>query len=162
MIASDWVVGSVVVGDQGALVRLAGCPVPPDLCGRGEQPLRDPDIDAGQGSSLVAFQPKLAFEGLEGALDPLAPAAQRPMPTRLIGTVGTQQPRAIAGDQLLEVPAGQALVGQDDQPRAQPAVGEPQPAPLGVAAEQDLGDGQADQLGVAELWLAARSPTWAE
>jgi hypothetical protein len=38
---------------------------------------------------------------------------------------------------------------------AQPAIGEPQPAPFAVDAEQHLGDGQTDQLGVAELWLAA-------
>jgi hypothetical protein len=33
---------------------------------------------------------------------------------------------------------------------AEPAAREPQPTPLGVAAEQDLSDGQADQLGVGE------------
>ena len=42
---------------------------------------------------------------------------------------------------------------------AQPAGGKPQPAPLRAEAEQDLGHGQADQLGVAELgwpaWPAA-------
>jgi hypothetical protein len=38
---------------------------------------------------------------------------------------------------------------------AQPLAGEPQPVPLGVVAEQDLGDGQTDQLGVAELGAAA-------
>ena len=37
---------------------------------------------------------------------------------------------------------------------AQPSVGEPQPAPLGVVADQDLGGGQTDQLGVAELGAA--------
>ena len=41
---------------------------------------------------------------------------------------------------------------------SQPAVAEPQPAVLAVAAEQDLGDGQADQLGVRQARLAARMP----
>src|SRR4029453_2733366 len=121
MIASDWVArSSMVVGGQGALVGHADLPVPPDRRGQGQQPLGDPDIDAGQGSSLVAFQAELVFEGVEGALDPLAPAAQRPVPAWFISPVGTQQDRAIAGDQLLKVPAGKALVGHDDQPRPQP------------------------------------------
>src|SRR5512132_889337 len=63
MIASDWVVGiSVVVGEQGPLVGGAGLPVPPDRGGQGQQPLGDTDVDAGQGSSPVAFQPELVLE----------------------------------------------------------------------------------------------------
>jgi hypothetical protein len=38
---------------------------------------------------------------------------------------------------------------------AQPAAREPQPAALGVAAEQDLGDAQADQFGVGEARRSA-------
>jgi hypothetical protein len=45
---------------------------------------------------------------------------------------------------------------------AKAAVGEPQPAPLAVTPEEDLGHGQTDQLGVAELRLAARTPAGAE
>ena len=45
---------------------------------------------------------------------------------------------------------------------AQPSAGEPQPASLRAAAEQDLGDGQTDQLGVAELWRPARTHPLAE
>ena len=44
----------------------------------------------------------------------------------------------------------------------QPAAGEPQPAPFGVDPQQHLGDGQTDQLGVAELWLAAGAESGAE
>src|SRR4029453_4972556 len=121
MIASDWVVGiSVVVGEQGPLVRGAGLPVPPDRGGQGQQPLGDTDVDAGQGSSPVAFQPELVFEGVEGALDPLAPATQRAQPVGLVGTVGAQQGRAVGGDQLLELPAGEPLVAQDEQSWPQP------------------------------------------
>ena len=40
--------------------------------------------------------------------------------------------------------------------------GQPQPAPLGATAEQDLGHGQTDQLGVAELGTPARSLARAE
>src|SRR5918999_3674284 len=105
MIAADWVVGDlVVVGDQGALVGDTDLPVPPDCRGQGQQPLGDPDPDPGQGAAAVAFQAELVFEGVEGALDPLPDPTQRPMPARLIRTIGTQQPGAIVGDQLLEVP----------------------------------------------------------
>ena len=67
---------------------LAGLPVPPDPGGQGQQPLGHPDIDAGQGAAAVPFQSELVFEGIEGALDPLAEAAQRAVPAGLIGPVG--------------------------------------------------------------------------
>jgi hypothetical protein len=38
---------------------------------------------------------------------------------------------------------------------AESLAGEPQPATFAVHGEQDLGDGQTDQLGVAQLGLAA-------
>ena len=40
---------------------------------------------------------------------------------------------------------------------ADPAAHEPQPAPLRVAAEQNLSDGQADQLGIREARRATRA-----
>ena len=93
----------MVVGDQGAFVRRADLPVPPDRRCQGQEALRDPDDHAGQGPATVAFQAELVLEGVEGALDPLPPAAQRPIPARLIGTIRTQQDRTVGGDQLLEV-----------------------------------------------------------
>jgi hypothetical protein len=45
---------------------------------------------------------------------------------------------------------------------AQASAGEPQPAPLGVEPEQDLGDGQTDEFGVAELGATPRAQPWAE
>jgi hypothetical protein len=48
------------------------------------------------------------------------------------------------------------LVGQIGKQVAQPAIAEPQPAVLTVAAEQDLGGGQADQFTVGQARLAAR------
>jgi hypothetical protein len=44
----------------------------------------------------------------------------------------------------------------------QPLAGKAQPAPLRAEAEQDLGNRQADQLGVAQLGRPARSAAWAE
>ena len=45
---------------------------------------------------------------------------------------------------------------------AQPLVSNAQPAPLGAEAEQDSGDGQADQFGVAEPGRPSRSAARAE
>jgi hypothetical protein len=42
------------------------------------------------------------------------------------------------------------LLGQVGEQVTQPEASKPQPAGLAGAAEQDLGDGQADQLGVAD------------
>jgi hypothetical protein len=58
---------------------------------------------------------------------------------------GLAQPLVVAG-----------LVGQIREQVAKAAVAEPQPVVLAVAAEQDLGDGQADQLGIRQPRLAAR------
>jgi hypothetical protein len=45
---------------------------------------------------------------------------------------------------------------------AKAGVREPQPVPLGAGAEQHLGHGQADQLGIRQLgWMAGSQP-WAE
>jgi hypothetical protein len=105
----------VVVGDQGALV---GRVVSQFTRSRrpGRASVGRPGPDPGQGAAAVAFQPKLVFEGVEGALDPLGPAAQRAVPVRFVLAVRAQQPGAIAGDQLFELAAGDSLVGQDDQP----------------------------------------------
>src|SRR6266498_1875104 len=120
MIASDWVVGSVVVGDQGALVGHADLPVPPDPSSQGEQPLRDPDPDPLRGAAAVLFQSELTLEGVEGALDPLADTPQRPNPARLVGPVRAQQPRPVLADELVELPPGEALVTDQQQAWAQP------------------------------------------
>jgi hypothetical protein len=43
------------------------------------------------------------------------------MPAWLVGPVGAQQPRTIAGDELFEVAAAEALVADQQQPRRQAA-----------------------------------------
>ncbi len=47
------------------------------------------------------------------------------------------------------------LLGQVGEEVTEPVLGEAQPAALGVEAEQDLGHGQADQLGVGEARRSA-------
>ena len=70
------------------------------------------------------------------------------------------------GPHLVQQPAGGSqslvvagLVGQMREQMPQPAIADPQPAVLVMAAQQHLGDGQADQLGVRQPRLAARMPT---
>src|SRR5919198_5640674 len=114
MIDSDWLVGgSVVIGEQGALVGDPELPVEPDGCGQGQQPLADADEDPTQGAAMVLFQPELVLEGVDDRLDPLAHAAKRPEPARLVLAVRADQPRAQLADVLVEGAAGKALVGQD-------------------------------------------------
>jgi hypothetical protein len=55
-----------------------------------------------------------------------------------------------------------ALAWQVGEQVAEPGVREPKPAPLGCKAEEDLGDRQADQLGIAELGAAAGAKPWAK
>ena len=93
----------------------------------------------------MLFQSQLVFEGVEGALDPLPDPAQRSMPAWLISTVGAQQRRAIAGDQLLERLPGEALVAQDEQARAQP---------LALVLQQ-----RGDHLALTELGVARHQAT---
>src|SRR5215213_1155121 len=89
----DWLVVSVVVGDQGALDRGAELPVEPDRGGQGGQPLGDAGPQAVDGVGAVAFQAELVFEGVEDRLDPLADPAQVAEPVRLITAVRAGQPR---------------------------------------------------------------------
>jgi hypothetical protein len=60
----------------------------------------------------------------------------------------------VSGSAQALVVAG--LAGQIREQVAQPVMGEPQPMALRTGAQQHLGDGQTDQLRVAELWRAAR------
>jgi hypothetical protein len=48
-------------------------------------------------------------------------------------------------------------LGQVGEEMAEATVSESQPAALRIATEQDLGDGQADQLGVGEASRSART-----
>jgi hypothetical protein len=138
----DWLVGSVIVGDQGTLDRGIDLPVPPDPSGQGEQPLSDPDPHALGGVSAVAFQAKLVLEGVEDRLHPLAHPTQRPEPIRLIKAVRACQDRTQVADDPFELAPSQPLVGQDDQPGAQHLLS-------GGPVQQHLGDRTFPWVGLA-------------
>ena len=69
---------------------------------------------AGHRARAVAFEGDLAFERVEDALDPLAHRAQRAVPGGPVAAIGTDQPGAVACDELLECLPGVALVGEDE------------------------------------------------
>src|SRR5215467_2914525 len=120
---------SVVVGDQRALVRSIDEPVVPDASREREQALSDADED--EQSEPIAAGRGEASQVADGVCQ---------------GPGGRSQ-----------TPVAGGLPGQLGQEVAEPAARAAQPAALGVAAEQDLSDGQADQLGVGE----ARRSAWA-
>src|ERR671936_1470589 len=116
MIDSDWVLsGSVVVGEQGPLVGDPELPVAPDAGGQGQQPLADADEHPTQGATTMLFQPQLVLEGVDHALDPLAHAAKRSEPARLILAIRPDEAGAQRCQMLFQGPTSKALVGQDDR-----------------------------------------------
>jgi hypothetical protein len=64
-----------------------------------------------------------------------------------------------SGTQALVV-AG--LAGQVREQVPQPGADEPQPVAFGAGPQQDLGDGEGDQLGVGQLGWTAWSQPWAQ
>src|SRR5215471_8199428 len=117
---SDSLWGSAVVGDQASLGRCSDHPVVPDGSGHGQQPLGDADVDAGGGAAAVAFQVELALEGVVDRLDPLPDPADGAVPGCLVAPVRADQPQPVPGaDQVLELPAGEALVADQGQPGPQ-------------------------------------------
>ena len=122
----------MIVGGEGSLDGCPDAPVMPDRGGEGQEPGGDAGVDAGQGSPAVVFESELAFEGVEDGLDPLTAAGELPKPGRLVFAVGADQVRTQrAGDEGFEVPAGEALVAEDDLPGADQVV---------VAFQQGPGD----------------------
>jgi hypothetical protein len=93
---ASWLADVVVVDESG---------------GDGEQPERDTDADSCDGAAAVAFERELALAGPEHGLDPLADGTERAGAAIFITAVGAQKAGAEAGQMLLELLAGEALVG---------------------------------------------------
>src|SRR5215831_17019723 len=100
---------SVVVGDQGALVRGIDEPVVPDAGVEGEQALSDPYEDAKVGAPAVLFEPELALEGVVDRLDALPDPAQLAVAARLVAPIRSDQDGCQFADEFLELPAGVSL-----------------------------------------------------
>src|SRR5512144_2393519 len=80
--------------------------------GEGEKSERDAHADSRQRASAVGFERELAFAGPKDRFDPLAHRSERAVATRLVGAVGAQEARTEPGHDLLELLAGEALVGE--------------------------------------------------
>jgi hypothetical protein len=90
----------------------------PDGGGHSQQPLGDAGVDDRGGAAAVAFQVELALEGVVDRFDPLADPADRAVARRLVAAVRADQVQPVAdGDQVLELPPGEALVADQGQPR---------------------------------------------
>ena len=155
---SDWVV-SVVIGGE-VTTRLAKpAVVEPQHRGEREQALGDPDEHAGWGTPAVLLESELALEGVDDALDPLADAAQRPMPARLVSPVRSQHARAKLADVAFKVAAGEPLVGVDHGTGKPWRRGIGQQG-LGDLALAELGRGQAQLSGIPSAVASrySRSP----
>jgi hypothetical protein len=113
----------VVVRGEGSFDGRADSPVVPNGGGEGEQAGGDAGVDARQGASAVGFEGELAFESVDDRLDPLAAPGELAEPGGLVFAVGADQVRSqAAGDEGLEVFAGEALVAEDDLPGADQVV----------------------------------------
>src|SRR5215469_13754523 len=106
---------SVVVGDQGALVRSVDEPVVPDAGCEGEQALSDPREDAKVGTPAVLFESELALEGVVDGLDALPDPAQLAVARAFIASIRSEEDGRQFADEVLELPAGVPLVGHDEQ-----------------------------------------------
>src|ERR1051326_9493337 len=110
---------SVVVRDQGALLRSIDEPVVPDPGGEGEQALSDAHDNAEAGATAVFFESELALEGVVDALDVLAGPGQLAEAPPLVAAVRSDEDGRQFADEVLELPAGVPLVGHDEQASSQ-------------------------------------------
>src|SRR3974377_1465719 len=100
---------SVVVGDQGALVRSVDDPVVPDAGSEREQALSDPDEDAEVGAPAVLFEPELALECVVDGLDARADPAQLAEACAFIASIRSEEDGRQFADEVVELPAGVPL-----------------------------------------------------
>src|ERR1035437_4490730 len=111
---------SVIVGNERPQDWLSAVVVVPDGSGQSEQSLQYPGHHTLGGVTSVSFQVELAFEGLVARLDELTERLQDPCsgPLCLALLRRTDELCPLGGEEALELGAGVALVGQDDQARS--------------------------------------------
>jgi hypothetical protein len=146
--------GSVVVGQQGSLDRLAGAVVVPDRGGQRQDALHDADPHASRGAAAVPFEVELAFERVIDRLDDLPQRFEelRPCSRRLTLTGRAQQVQTGTSQLALKLAAVVVLVRDHDLPHPrgrQLRVGVEDPeqglALIGLGAGQGEPDRQAMQ-----------------
>src|SRR5258708_5299533 len=112
--------GSVVIGEEGAVGRGAEEPVVPNGSGKGEKALGDETSDTECGGPAMQFETELSLESVEDGLDGLAdPAELAEAALFFFAQVGANQSCAAGADEGFEIAAGISLVGDDEQPGAE-------------------------------------------
>src|SRR6266540_3273797 len=102
------------VSGEGA-AWLAELPVEVDGGVEGEDAGGDAANEAGWSLREVVFEPQLVLERVDDRLDSLPDLPdRRRLPLRLVGSAGAQQECAELADGLLEVAAGEALIGDHE------------------------------------------------
>src|SRR5918995_4368802 len=161
--------GGVVQQHLGDLAFAKGgagqAPADRQAVGRGEQVQLEAPVPAAVAGviAVAGMAPqRRALDRLAGLPTRQGRGVQQPEPVppgrRGHGQVADGQAEVVAGGPQALVVAG--LAGQVREQVAQAGVGKAQPVAFGAGAEQDLGDGQTDQFGVAELGWPARAEPW--
>jgi hypothetical protein len=88
--------------------------VVPEACGEREQALSDAGHHSTEGAGGMALEGGLFLERLNDRLDPMPGAAERAEARCFVLSVWTHEPAAVVGDELLELTAREALVGEHD------------------------------------------------
>src|ERR1022692_2698321 len=106
---------SVIVGDQGALDWRADGPVVPDDGVESQQALDDTGPQPGGYPAAVVFQAELVLQGPDDRLDALAQPVREVPGVLLVlaGRADQGQAQLRAGQEILEVVPGEALVRHD-------------------------------------------------
>ena len=89
-------------------------PAVPDAGGEGKYALADPGPDACRNVAAVILERQLALGGLIDRLDPLADAPELAEARGLVLAVRADERGVKGGDDLLELLAGEAFVGDDN------------------------------------------------
>src|SRR6476660_6902733 len=110
--------GSVVIGDQGSLDRLAGTVVVPDRGGQGQDALHDTNPHPCGGVPTVLFEVELTLERVVHRLDDLPQWFEEPGPGPGFLTLagGPQQVQVGGGEFGFELASVVILVGDHDLP----------------------------------------------
>jgi hypothetical protein len=104
----------VAIGAE-APARLTDLGVMPKPGGEGEEPQPDAGAQARECAGAVALEAELSLAGPKDRFDPLAHAPERSELERLVLAIGTKELGSAIGHPALELGAGEALVGDDDE-----------------------------------------------
>src|SRR3954465_3922352 len=104
---------SAAVGGEGSC-WLVGEVVVPDPRSECEQSEPDAGAEAGECAGAVVFEAELAFAGPKGRFDPLADGAEVAVARWFVFGVGAQEGGARLRHEVLELGAGEALVGDHE------------------------------------------------